>query len=330
MKKLLLLAVAFTGITNAMAQMSQADMNITGAGQPLYVKMDGIKNNKVSYLRETAYVVDTTTHQADMNKIEKITVFNFAYFGNTPLMVKQLAVMGTDTNKLVRNDVYVYDPSTGLLRQYQSVSDEGFETGVACEVARNMDGVITGKSSAITFDLKKPAKPTDYKVMCSGGTGPNVNSAILKYTSNGKEVMDRIHMDYDNQNRLATTIFDYADGNNSDKNTITYNEKGKIKQEQWAYTHSRMSYQPATEGTVAFGVYIPGSPAKQVKKTDTDISTADYEYDAEGRLITIIKTYNGKTDTKEVYSYSSKGLPETVKIFNGKGQLTGLRKFICK
>jgi hypothetical protein len=292
--------------------------------------MDGIKNNEVTYIRETAYLVDTTTHQPDMKKVDKITVYSLGYFGTTPLLIKLLAVMGSDTNKLVRNEAYSYNPANGLLTGYQSVSDEGFQMGSAGQVARDINGIITGKSTAITFDLKQPAKPTDYKVMCSGGTGTNVQSVIFKYTSNGKEVTDRIHMEYDLQNRLSGSVFNYADGNSSDKNTQSYDSKGRLQQQQWMYTHTTTEYHPATEGTVAFGVYIPGTAATTTKKTVTDTRITDYEYDAKGNITTISFSYNGKLQSKEVYTYTITGVPETVKVLNEKGQLTGLRKLSCK
>ena len=147
MKKIVLVLLCFAG--RATAQMQQADMNITGAAQPLYLSMEGIKNNKVTFIRETAYVVDTITHQANMKKIDKITVYSIGYFETTPLLLQLLSVLGSDTNKLVRNEAYSYDPKTGLLNQYQAAgNDNGFESGTICQVGRDMNGVITAKTSA--------------------------------------------------------------------------------------------------------------------------------------------------------------------------------------
>jgi hypothetical protein len=329
MKKLLLLLLFFSN--KAMAQMPQADMFITGAGQPLYVEMRGIKNNKISYIRETAYKVDTTTHQANMQQVEKITVYSIAYFGTTPLLVKQLAVMGTDTTKLVRNEVYNYNPSNGLLMAYQSASDDaGFQSGIVSQVARDANGLITGKSTAITFDLKQPAKPTDYKVMCSGGTGTNVRSVILKSIRNGKEAMDRIDMDYDAAGRLISCVFASPDNKNSDKTTLVYNSMGTLMKRQWEYTHQSTEYIPETEGFAAFGAWVPGTKGGTSTKMVSDTCITAFEYDIHASVTTITYTYKGKLVSKESFTYTANGLPETARLVDDQGRLTALRKFVCQ
>jgi hypothetical protein len=329
MKKLFFLLFLIS--TKAMAQMPQADMFITGAGQPLYLEMPGIKNNKVTYIRETAYAVDTTTRQANMQKIQKITVYSIGYFGTTPLLVKLMAVMGTDTTKLVRNEAYNYNPSNGLLMGYQSASDDGgFQSGAAGQVARDANGIITGKATAVTFDLKQPAKPTDYKVMCSGGTGTNVRSVILKSVKDGKDVVERLDMDYDDKGKLFSAVFASPDSKNSDKTTLIYNDKGLLKERQWAFTHQTTEYIPATEGFATFGAWVPGTKASTITKMVTDTSITAFEYDAQGRALTISYSYKGKLSSKDFYTYSSNGLPEMVKTYDDKGRLTELKKFICQ
>jgi hypothetical protein len=329
MKKLFPLLLLFS--IKALAQMPQADMNITGVVQPLYLSMDGIKNNKVTYIRETAYVVDTTTHQANMNTIEKITVYNMAYAGNRPLLVKLIAVLGTDTNKLVRNEDYGYNPTTGLLNAYQAASNEGIQMGAAGQIIRDANGIITGKSVGVTFDLSKPFKPTDYMVSCSGGTGTSPLSVNLKYNKNGKEVMDRIHMEYDTDGRLVKAIFYNFDGSNTDKNDISYDSKGRLKEVKWDFGHKGPEYRvdDGEEGYLS-GVYVAGATATGKTIWVNRIGITGYEYDEQGKISTVSFSKDGKPESKEMYTYTAAGIPETVKIFNAKGQLTGLKKIICQ
>jgi hypothetical protein len=193
-----------------------------------------------------------------------------------------------------------------------------------------MNGIITAKMSAITFDLKQKAIPTDYKVMCSGGRGINAESVLLRSASNGKEKTDRIKMQYGAQGRLTSSLFEYSDSYNSDQCTLTYNSAGKLLQQQWAYSHQQTEYKAATEGEAVLGVYVPGTPASKTQKTVTDINLTEYEYDAKGNIASISYSYNGKITSKELYTYTSAGIPESVRVQNDKGWLIGFRKFYCR
>jgi hypothetical protein len=329
MKKLLSLLLLFSA--KAVAQMPQADMNITGVGQPIYLSMGGIKNNKITYIRETAYVVDTATHTVDRNKIEKITEYHMGYAGDRPLLVKLLAVMGTDTTKLVRSEDYGYDPVTGLLNAYQTASNEGIQMGAAGQVMRNGNGTITGKSVGIGFDLSKPIKPIDYLVTCSGGTGAKPLYVILKYNKNGKEVMDRIHMEYDTEGRLVKAIFNNFDGTSTDQNDITYDSKGRLIEVKWNFSRKAPEYRvdDGEEGYVTTE-YVPGATETGNKKWVSNINTSTYSYDEQGRFDLIKFMHNGKLQSMEIYTYTSTGLPNIVTTANDKGQLTSFRKLDCK
>jgi len=328
MKKLLPLLLLFAA--KAVAQMPQADMNITGVSQPVYLTMDGIRNNKITYIRETAYVVDST-NTVNRKKIEKITEYHLGYAGNTPLLVKLLAVMGTDTTKLVRNEEYGYDPVTGLLTAYQTASNEGIQMGAAGQVMRNGNGTITGKSVGISFDLSKPVKPIDYVVSCSGGTGAKPLSVILKYNKNGKEVMDRIHMEYDTEGRLVKAIFNNFDGSNTDQNDISYDSKGRLKEVKWSFGRKATEYRvdDGEQGYVTTE-YVAGAKETGNKKWVNHINVAAYSYDEQGRMDLIKFMHDGKLESMEIYTYTGTGLPNIVTTANDKGQLTSFRQLTCK
>ncbi|MBS1510366.1 MAG: hypothetical protein JST86_05960 [Bacteroidetes bacterium] len=328
MKNLLMLLLLIA--VKCVAQMPQADMNMTGAGQPVLVEMQGVKNNKVTYIRETAYVVDTNTHQANMQQVDKITVYSIAYFQTTPLLVQLQAVFGKDTTKLVRNEQYSFDPKNGLLMSYQVVADDGFESGTVGQVARNAEGLITGKSIAVTFNLKAQSMVTNYTVQSIGGKATSPENASFNYSYGNKPQRDNIRMVYDDKGRLTSSTYTYSDNKSIRYDSWSYDADGRLQVTHSEYTYETSEYKPATDGVVAFGIYVPGTPAKTIKKNVTDTNDIRYRYDAKGNINTIVYEHNNNVVSKEEYTYNDKGIPLQLRILDSKGRLTALKKFSCQ
>jgi hypothetical protein len=143
-------------------------------------------------------------------------------------------------------------------------------------------------------------------------------------------VMDRIDMDYDAAGRLISSIFASPDNKNTDKTTLVYNAMGALKERRWEYTHQSTEYIPETEGFVAFGVWVPGTKGGTSTKMLTDTSISAFDYDVHAWVTTITYSNKGKLASKEAFTYTTNGLPETAKVFDEKGLLTALRKFICQ
>jgi hypothetical protein len=313
----------------ATAQMAQADLFITGATQPVYISMDAVKNNKVSWIRETEYEVDSVKQQPDMNKIKKIAVYKIAYLGKTPLLLQEIAVLGSDTNKLVREINYRYNPANGLLLEYKSVSSEVFDMASGIVIERDAKGLVTGKTTVTTFDFKQTPTRVTYKVICTTGANDRVRSAIFQGIDNGKEKTDRLTLDYDAEGRLTTRIVDYENKSN-DRTMISYQNGDRVKQRISIYTRKITEYKPGTDPAVAFGIVVPGSAPSEITKLQSDTSTSTYGYDAKGNLTSYVYSYKNMPTTKVIYGYSAAGLLETEKAYNSFGKLKAFKAFMCK
>lgn len=322
--KTTLLSLLVFSTSSCFAQISPVELDLTGVGQPVYTTNEALRKAKVKQIRETYYEADTVTHKVDMKKPTKITLYAFDYLGDQMLPLQQIAAMGTDTNTLVENFQWGYDSAGRPIKNATASTTFGFDMGGVTEIVRNGDGLITGKAFAVTFDLKVPAKPTDYKVRCSTDLNNNISTANFTSVENGSEHTKRHSFTYDkNRNMLSCKVEDEKEGLETE-DYYTYDNTNHVTEEKYIWHTTTTEYVEEDIDDWGMG---PKSGLQKVKKTTTTVYK--YEYDAQYRLVKQTTTVDGVLDHWDEYIYSAKGIPETIKTYNSKG-LTAITQLACQ
>jgi hypothetical protein len=316
---------------NAHAQSNLTDALITNTTQGTYTDLSAIRKAKITSIRETYYKADTTTHQVDMNKPDRITLYSYAYLGERALIIQQVAALAKDTNTLIENYQWGYDQA-GRLIAYQGASTDIFEYAKSMQIQRDAEGLIKMIAEAVTYKLSEPAKPLTYTYQCNSN-GKNITSVRKTYTENEKTKEKRLFFEYDaNSNLILCELSNEKEREKS--NAYSYDKNNQLVKETETWYSSYEKYIPATAGVAMFGVV--GSPATTRKISTSQLYEYTYEYDTQDRLVKSIYTTGSTSSDPEdegrssirityEYNYSAAGVPETIKSFNDKG-LIGLKK----